>query len=97
MSSSDSSYWIYSFIVLSIALFIFLTFLLIKFCYKCIEEERTSVRNRFRGSQSQEQPPGPYYPQQNEPAYQYDQKPRGGYEVNPLERPYVDNRYPGSK
>ena len=96
---SDSTYWIYSFIMLSLALSILLTFLLIRSCYKCIEEERSSVRNRFRGSQSQE--PGPYYPQQNEPPYQYDQGARqGGYDVNnvnPLERPYMDNRYIGSK
>jgi len=135
-SSSDDTLWMYSFLSLCIGMVLLLIVTIIKACYKCVEEDRTSVRNRLRGSKNQLSPqemPG-FYPQQNEqsPSGYYNQPneplpkkqnelPRDYYEqgppnqnydynkygqgqgnldrnVNPLERPYLENRYQqGSK
>ena len=107
-STSDEAYWIYSFCVLTLAFVILITFLVVKSCYKCLEDERSSVRSRFRGGQGADQqnmPPPTYYAQQNEgyPPHQ-DYAGGRGYggnlgeprNVNPLERPYMD-RYGETK
>ena len=102
-SEDDETYWMYSFVTLASALFILLVFFIYRACHNCIEDERMSVRNRFRGSKGFDQAivPGAnptYYQQQNE-THQFEQGNYGANPqvVNPLEARYLDNKYPTSK
>lgn len=101
--SDDESYWIYSFVTLTAAFVILIIFLLYRACHNCIEDERSSMRNRFRGSKGFDQASFPgnaaggYYQQQNEKYPAEYGNYTGNPQVNPLERPYLDqNKYPGS-